>query len=92
MPIREVMQTLDIREFTNLCTLVDEFGPKQIMAFKHGDGSDYQMCNGIMKAKKFRVLRVVRHKLKLMVLVEHAALEFGNVKRSWYEVKATSNA
>ena len=92
MPIREVMQTLDIREFTALCTLIDEFGPKKAMCYRHGSGTDYQMCDGILKAKKFRVLSVVRQKLKVLVHVEHAAFQFANVKRSWYEVKATANA
>ena len=87
MPIREVMCALDIREFTILCTLIDEFGPKQVMAYRHGNGSNFQLCNGILEAKKFRVLQVRREKLKLLVYVEHAAFEFNNVKRSWYEIK-----
>ena len=90
MTIREVMCALDIREFASLCTLIDEFGPKKVMVYKHGSGTDVQLCNGILEAKKFRVLSVVRHKLKLLVLVEHAAFSFGNVKRSWYELKPTN--
>jgi hypothetical protein len=90
MRTNEVMQVLDIREFTSLCSLIDEFGPKKAMAYRHGSGTDIQTCNGILEAKKFRVLSVVRHKLKLLVLVEHAAFQFNNVKRCVYEVKPSN--
>ncbi len=53
------MQALNIREFTALCALIDEFGPKKAMAYRHGSGTDTQLCNGILEAKKFRVLSVV---------------------------------
>ena len=84
------MQALDIREFTALCNLIDEFGPKKAMLSRHGNGSDEQICAGALQPKQFRILRIARGKLKVTVLVEHSAFKFGQVNRSLYEVKPTN--
>jgi len=85
----EVVRALSIREFNTLCTLIDEFGPKSTMAYRHGSGSDVQTVDGVLQLKKFRILRIIRdmdHN-KVLIFVEHEASKFGATKRTWYEVQ-----
>jgi hypothetical protein len=65
---REVMNCLSLREFTALTNLIDEFGPKIVIA-GHGNGAT---AAGDLKAKKFNVERVVRRKQSIEVVVSFA--------------------
>lgn len=84
----EVVRSLSLREFMMLCSLIDEFGPKSTMSYRHGSGSDVQTVDGILQMKKFRILRILRDMShsKILIFVEHEALRFGATKRTWYEV------
>lgn len=81
---REIMSALNIREFTHLCFLVDEFGPETMSRQCLGDGTGaskiFQMVKGRLLTKKFNVLRVIRQEKKIFVRLDHGC------DNKWYEV------
>jgi hypothetical protein len=79
--IHEIVQAFSIREFLNLCALVDEFGPKKQMVFRHGNGSDVQVVAGQLRERKFNIAKIVRDSNKVSVWVD-----FGAGVLQWYEL------
>ena len=82
---RELMGILNLREWAALCSMVDEFGPAQMIAFKHGDGSEVQPVKGQLILKRFDVVKVRRENEKIFCW-----LDFGKGVMQWYEIKERS--
>ena len=64
MTPRQTAEQMSPGEFTRLCSILDDtFGKRdqpRTIAFRHGDGSDYQMVAAQTKQVKFEVIAVDR--------------------------------
>ena len=84
---QEIMAQLSLKEWSQLCHMVDEFGPAQIIRFQHGNGSDVQTVKGQLIQKKFGIVKIVRTGQKTLCW-----LDFGAGKMQCYQLGTGAGA